>query len=172
MLRAMPSADREPPCVIDIEASGFGRDSYPIEVGFVLPNGRGVCTLVRPPPQWTHWDPAAERLHGISRATALRHGRDPRVVAQLLNDQLHGLTVYCDGWAHDYAWLATLFEAAGASPQFRLEHHGVLLDEQQAQALDPVRAQVRRELQLTRHRASGDARALQLALWRLRRVAA
>ena len=24
------------PCVIDVEASGFGRGSYPIEIGFVL----------------------------------------------------------------------------------------------------------------------------------------
>lgn len=168
MLRAMPSADREPPCVIDIEASGFGRDSYPIEVGFVLPTGRGVCTLVRPPPQWTHWDPAAERLHGIARATALRHGRDPDVVADLLNGHLDGRTVYCDGWAHDYAWLAALFEAAGRTPRFRLEHLRTLLDERKAQALPAARAQVLAELGLARHRASSDARVLQLALWRVR----
>jgi hypothetical protein len=36
--------------VIDVEASGFGRGSYPIEVGFVLPDGEAVCTLVRPRP--------------------------------------------------------------------------------------------------------------------------
>lgn len=167
MLRTMPNADREPPCVIDIEASGFGRDSYPIEVGFVLPNGRGVCTLVRPPPPWTHWDPAAERVHGIARATALRHGRDPDVVADLLNEHLGGRIVYCDGWAHDYAWLATLFEAAGRTPRFRLEHLRTLIDERQAQALPAARAQVLAELGLARHRASSDARVLQLALWRV-----
>ena len=27
------------PAVLDIEASGFGRDSFPVEVGFVLPDG-------------------------------------------------------------------------------------------------------------------------------------
>jgi DNA polymerase III epsilon subunit-like protein len=164
----MPAAtDAEAPCVIDIEASGFGRDSYPIEVGFVLPSGRGVCTLVRPPPQWTHWDAQAERVHGISRATAMRHGRDPEVVADLLNDHLDGRTVYCDGWAHDYPWLAALFDVAGRTPRFRLEHLRALLDDEQARALAATRAQVAAELRLARHRASSDARTLQLALWRL-----
>ncbi len=171
MLRAMPPP-AEPPCVIDVEASGFGRDSYPIEVGFVLPNGRGICTLVRPPPQWTHWDPAAERVHGIARATALRHGRDPDVVADLLNEHLDCRTVYCDGWAHDYTWLAALFDVAGRTPRFRLEHLRALLDDRQAQALPAVRAAVAAELGLARHRASGDARALQLALCRLREAPA
>jgi hypothetical protein len=166
----MPSTvGDDPPCVIDIEASGFGRDSYPIEVGFVLPSGRGVCTLVRPPAQWAHWDPAAERVHGITRAMAVRHGRDPAVVADLLNEHLGGRTVYCDGWAHDYPWLAALFEVAQRTPRFRLEHLRALLDDGQAQALQAVRAQVLAELGLTRHRASSDARVLQLALCRVRR---
>ena len=32
----------EAPAVLDIEASGFGRGSYPIEVGFVLANGEAL----------------------------------------------------------------------------------------------------------------------------------
>ena len=56
-----------PPCVIDIEASGFGRSSYPIEVGYVLPDGRARCMLVRPAEGWTHWDEAAAQVHGITR---------------------------------------------------------------------------------------------------------
>lgn len=35
------------PCVLDIEASSFGRASNPIEVGDVLPNSRAACLLVR-----------------------------------------------------------------------------------------------------------------------------
>jgi hypothetical protein len=38
----------------------------------------------------------------------LRHGRAVAEVAQTLNDDLTGRTVYCDGWAHDYAWLGAL----------------------------------------------------------------
>ena len=85
------------PGVLDIEASGFGRGSFPIEIGFVLPDGESFCTLIRPAPGWTHWDPAAERLHRISQATARSHGRDAREVSLLLNERLHGLTLYCDG---------------------------------------------------------------------------
>lgn len=153
--------------VMDIEASGFGRGSYPIEVGYVLPDGRAWCTLVKPLPHWTHWDPAAEALHHIARPTLLRHGRTPAEVAQQLNQALAGLTVYCDGWAHDYAWLGALFDAADQTPRFRLESAARLLSDQALPQLAPAMQQARRALQLERHRASTDARVLQQALQQL-----
>ena len=155
------------PCVIDIEASGFGRTSYPIEVGYVLPDGRAACMLIRPAPGWNHWDIAAERLHGITRATLAAHGRDALEVARALNRDLAGLTVYCDGWAHDYSWLAALFEEANMSPSFKLESVGALLDEAHLNQLDAARRDAVAELGLKRHRASNDARALQRALSRV-----
>ncbi|MEF7612729.1 hypothetical protein V4F39_02325 [Aquincola sp. MAHUQ-54] len=161
----------EAPCVLDVEASGFGRHSYPVEVGVALPDGRALCTLVRPQPEWTHWDDAAQHLHGISRETALLHGRSARAVAELLNTELEGRTVYTDAWAHDYVWLATLFEAAGLRPRFRLEHLRMLLDEAQTSSFDDARRAASEELRVTRHRASNDARTLQLAVMRLRQNA-
>jgi hypothetical protein len=155
------------PCVLDIEASGFGRHSYPIEVGYVLPDGRARCTLIRPEGPWTHWDPAAEQVHQIARDTLLKHGRPAPEVAAMLNHDLAGLTVYCDGWAHDYAWLAALFEAAECAPHFRLESVAALLDEVRLNALAGALQQARRALGLARHRASNDARALQTALAQL-----
>src|ERR1700712_1256895 len=92
----------ELPAVLDIEASGFGRDSYPVEVGFVLPDGQTYCTLIKPAAGWTHWDPAAEKVHRIPLQTVVTHGRDVLEVATQLNHRLRGLTIYCDGWAHDY----------------------------------------------------------------------
>lgn len=163
----MPDTPRLSPCVLDIEASGFGRGSYPIEIGWVLPDGRARCTLVRPAPHWTHWDPAAERMHCISRDTLHTHGRTPADVAARLNDDLGGLTVYCDGWAHDYPWLAALFDEAGRVPQFRLEPAARLLDDAHLARLPDARADALAELGVQRHRASNDARALQLALDRL-----
>jgi len=160
------------PCVIDVEASGFGRGSYPIEVGFVMPDGEAVCTLVRPPAHWTHWDGRAERLHGLSRELLEQRGRDPEEVARLLNDRLRGCTVYCDGWAHDYTWLAMLFNEAGMHPAFTLRHLHELIGEEDAPRWDHTCAEVRSHLQLTRHRASSDARVLQLALGQLREPAA
>jgi DNA polymerase III epsilon subunit-like protein len=156
-----------PPCVLDIEASGFGRRSYPIEVGYVLPDGRAACMLVRPPIEWTHWDDAAERVHGITRGVLAAHGRAPRDVALVLNHDLAGLTVYCDGWAHDYRWLGALFEEAGLTPAFKLESVGALLDESALSRLDQARRDVVAEMGLSRHRASNDARALQRALVRV-----
>ncbi len=38
------------PTVIDVEASGFGAGSYPIEVGVAFPDGRSWCCLIRPEP--------------------------------------------------------------------------------------------------------------------------
>lgn len=152
------------PCVMDIEASGFGRASYPIEVGYVLPDGRAACMLVRPVAGWTHWDDGAERLHGITRSILAAHGRDAVDVARSLNHDLAGLTVYCDGWAHDYSWLAALFEEAGLSPAFKLESVGALLEEAELHRLDAARRDVVAQLGLKRHRASNDARILQRAL--------
>jgi hypothetical protein len=155
------------PCVIDIEASGFGHRSYPIEVGYVLPDGRARCSLIRPAADWTHWDAAAAQLHGIDRQALTAHGKAPREVALALNADLAGLIAYCDGWAHDYAWLATLFEAAGLQPHFKLETVNRLLDEQQLSRLDAARHAALAELGFTRHRASNDAKVLQLALTRV-----
>jgi hypothetical protein len=156
-----------PPAVIDIEASGFGPRSYPIEVGYVLMDGRARCTLVRPPLHWTHWDNSAEKVHGISRGTLLQHGREVSQVAGWLNDDLAGQTVYCDGWAHDYAWLARLFDEAGCAPRFKLESVARLLDDTRLARLDAARREAVAELGLARHRASNDARALQKALGRV-----
>ena len=170
-----PSADRAPatdsdpthvslPCVLDIEASGFGRGSYPIEIGFVLPDGTAYCTLIMPDQSWTHWDGDAERMHGISRSLLRRHGRSASEVATELNHRLAGRTVYCDNWAHDYAWLARLFESAATNPSFKLRHLRELMSENAAERFDEAREIVARNLQLRRHRASSDARVLQLSV--------
>jgi DNA polymerase III epsilon subunit-like protein len=157
----------QPHCVIDIEASGFGARSYPIEVGFVRADGRAFCTLVRPQPHWTHWDAAAQKVHGITRETLLRHGRAVAEVVQRLDDDLAGLTVYCDGWAHDFPWLAALYEEVERSPSFRLQSVNMLLDEPLREKLPQARREALAALGLSRHRASSDARALQWALQRL-----
>jgi hypothetical protein len=168
-----PARDAAPrdealPCVIDIEASGFGRGSYPIEIGFVMPDGSACCMLVQPAREWTHWDSEAERIHGISRTLLESHGRGVAEVARELNRRLAGRDVYCDNWAHDYAWLARLFESAHLTPAFRLRHLRELLSEAAAARFDADRDAVRRSLHLRRHRASGDARVLQLSVARAR----
>ena len=156
------------PTVLDVEASGFGRNSYPIEIGFVLPNGHAYCTLIRPEAHWTHWDAQAEATHHIPRALLVQRGLAVPEVARTINAQLAGQTVYSDGWANDYSWLGALFDAAEMSPAFKLENLRALLDDHQADQWHTIKEQVSNERGVQRHRASADARLLQLTLLRLR----
>ena len=165
---AVRPGSRLVPTVIDIEASGFGRGSYPIEIGFVLPDGRGDCMLVRPMPQWLHWDPAAESLHHISRDLLMRHGQPIEAVIDRLETQLRGRTVYSDGWGNDYTWLSTLYEAVDRRPGFRLDSLQKLLSEDELGHWDTTKAEVFRNAAQARHRASADARLLQSTVMRVR----
>ena len=157
-----------PPPILDIEASGFGFGSYPIEVGIVMPDDRAWCTLVRPEPDWQHWDPDAAAMHHITREHLQRHGRPAVDVANTLNDWLNGQVVYSDAWAHDYTWLNRLFDAAGLRPHFKLDNLRGLLSESEAASWHGVKSQVATGMTLPRHRASSDARLLQSTLLLLR----
>lgn len=156
------------PPIIDVEASGFGATSYPIEVGLVLPNGQSYCALIRPAPDWKHWDASAEAVHQVTRDALLSHGHSPVQVAWEVNQRLRGLTVYCDSWYHDFNWLSRLFDAADAAPAFRLEDLRTLLNQDEAERWHATKNEVLAELNLTRHRASNDARVLQLTLQRIK----
>ncbi len=149
------------PMFIDVEASGMGRGSYPIEVGFVDESGRGTCSLIRPFADWTHWDEKAEQLHGITRTTLEHHGRPAVQVAMGLNRRLAGRTLYSDGWGMDQSWIGLLFERCELVPMFRLESLRTLLSEPQASAWGAAKDQVIAETGTQRHRASNDARVLQ-----------
>ncbi|MBI1397593.1 MAG: hypothetical protein GC151_16590 [Betaproteobacteria bacterium] len=150
-----------PPVVIDVEASGFGRGSYPIEVGVAMPECRTHCFLIRPLPEWTHWDPSAEAVHGISRATLVKHGRPVDEVADELNDLLAGRVAYSDAWGHDTSWVALLFEDASRTQAFRIEPLRGLLTDSELNGWHAARASVQRALGVSRHRASLDALVLQ-----------
>ena len=154
----------ELPAIIDVEASGFGRGSYPIEVGFVLPDGSSYCTLIRPEADWQHWDAEAERIHGLDRSVLQVHGRPVDEVCRQINARLHGQVIYSDGWAHDYSWLGRLFDAADSFPAFRLKDLRELLGDCEQSIWHMTRDELQARLQLRRHRASTDARILQETL--------
>jgi hypothetical protein len=156
------------PIILDVEASGFGRSGYPIEVGYAHSNGQMFCTLIQPEVHWTHWDPQAERVHHISHDILLSKGRPVVDVANLLNQGLAGEIVYSDGWCHDYSWLGRLFDAADMTPRFKLENLRALLSEEEADRWHVVKDQVTQERGPQRHRASADARLIQLTLQRLK----
>ena len=157
-----------PPAILDIEASGFGLGSYPIEIGLILGDGRSWCSLVRPEPAWQHWDPNAATVHGITREQLSSHGRGAIEVARTLNDWLRGQHVYSDAWAHDYTWLNKLYDAADMTPSFRLDNLRVLLTDDEAARWHQLKMAVASRASLTRHRASSDARLLQMTLQAMR----
>lgn len=156
------------PAILDIEASGFGGDSYPIEVGVVLPDGRKYCSLIAPLDDWTHWDAQAASVHGISRAMLAAHGRSPRAVAEELNALVGGGTVYSDGWVVDGPWLVKLYFAARLEPCFRFSALEMILDERQMQDWHAAKQSVLEDYSDKRHRASFDAFVVQETWWRTR----
>ena len=160
------------PIVIDVEASGFGRGSYPIEVGVALPDGSRHCYLITPARQWKSWDDAAEKVHGISREVLLTYGRPLQDVAWRLNELLRHKTAYSDAWSFDLSWLGKLYDAANMQQTFRLADIGSLIDEEQRERWHGVKLQVISDMGLRRHRASGDALILQETWRRLRQKAA
>lgn len=154
------------PIIIDVEASGFGRGSYPIEVGVALADGSRHCYLIAPAPAWRHWDQRAENVHGIDRAALLTHGRPVQDVAWRLNELLQRQTVYTDAWAYDMSWLGKLYDAANRFQTFRIADIAELMDEKQLERWHVTKDAVIESLGVERrHRASVDARILQ-ETWR------
>lgn len=149
------------PLIIDVEASGFGRGSYPIEVGVALSDSRTHCRIIRPEPDWQHWDCSAEKLHGIARQVLIQHGCAVREVAQWLNDCLAGERVYSDAWGNDSSWLALLFDCAGVRQRFRLQPLYSLLSDSQISHWHNTKHAIVDRSGFTRHRASHDAFILQ-----------
>jgi DNA polymerase III epsilon subunit-like protein len=149
------------PAIIDIEASGFGRNSYPIEVGIVLPDQKSFCNIIRPADEWTYWDDSAEAVHGITRELLLKKGKPPHEVADKLNQLLQGTKIYTDAWSHDISWIGKLYDLTDIPQLFSLDSLRSLMTEQQAALWHPTKEQVISELHLVRHRASTDALILQ-----------
>jgi len=160
------------PAILDIEASGFGAGSYPIEIGYVAGDGSSDCTLIRPAPGWEHGDPGAAAMHGISREVLASHGRDAKEVARELNQRLDGKVLYSDGWANDFVWLSKLYDEAGMTARFRLENLRSLLNDAEAARWHETKDSVAADLHSNRHRASTDAQVLQRAVMRVKQMQA
>lgn len=147
---------------VDIEASGLGPASYPIEIGLALSTGGPPdARLVRPAAHWTFWDPDAERLHGISRETLLEHGTPLTEVAAWLRDRLDGVPVYLEH-AEDFGWLQTLLAVAGSDWRPAMHQAKPLIEAQALRrnhTLAQLRAAVwqRHAAHNPRHRAGPDA---------------
>jgi len=147
----------EPPIIIDVEASGFGGSSYPIEVGIALDDDTKYCSLILPAPEWAHWDSDAEKVHRIARDILETYGKPLEEVAAHLNRLLEGKTLYTDGWVVDKPWLTTLFAEAGMEMKFQVSPLEMILNERQMERWHETKDRILAEVQKHRHRASFDA---------------
>jgi hypothetical protein len=168
---------------LDFEASSLSDKSYPIEVAWSASGGSIESYLISPAgiEKWTDWDPASEKVHGISRSDLVAHGLDPRVVCDRMSDQLSGKTMYTDAPRLDGAWLASLFSASGREkPGFELRH----IDDLIVQMICPdlagrtqglikieILKQEARRQNPRRHRAAWDVEYL-IKLWEMARFQA
>jgi hypothetical protein len=151
----------EYPYIIDIEASGLGAGSYPIEIGLALGPDQRYCSLIRPTQDWSHWDEEAEKVHQIKRETLLSVGRPVTEIALELNQLLSGRVVYSDAWGVDNPWVIELFAAARIHQEFTVSALEMILSEAQIDMWRQTRDEVVKELGLRRHRASNDSWILQ-----------
>jgi len=107
------------PVFYDCEASCIG--GLPIEIGWAFIDKSGELQseshLVKPP---LHWDPDAEKLHGISLEQLYVQGRPPFEVARRMNQVLAGRELFSDGPADDERWLRIIFDEAGLDPAFTI----------------------------------------------------
>mgnify|MGYP003632353500 FL=1 len=145
------------PIFIDFEASSLDLlSSYPIEVGICLPNSETRSWLIKPHILWKDWSEKAARIHGIAQTTLQEEGQEISDVIAELNSVITG-TVYCDAWAFDSFWLHRLFKAGKCNPNFELDSITSILDSEQIDQWQDVRAGVIDDLKLARHRAANDA---------------
>ena len=159
------------PIILDIEASGFGAGSYPIEIGLALTDGGKHSWLIKPLAHWQHWREQAQALHGISRERLCAEGLAPATVADQLNEVIGPATAYTDAWGFDSTWLSRLFHDAGRRQVFRLEAVVALLTEDELERWQESRDLIIEHSGLARHRAGNDATIIQQTLMRVRAAA-
>ena len=151
----------ENPIILDIEASGFGGMSYPIEVGVALDDDTKYCSLILPAPEWDHWDNDAEKVHRIARDILETYGKPVQEVAENLNKLLEGKTLYTDGWVVDKPWLTTLFHKAHMHMDFSVSPLEMILSDQQMERWHDTKDRLLAGIVKHRHRASFDAWIIQ-----------
>lgn len=142
---------------IDLEASGLGAASWPIEVGWCFPGSEPEAFLIAPAENWLDeaWDEQAEALHGVSQKTLQKKGEPINDVCRHLNKALAGADVFSDAPDWDAFWLYRLFSASDEKQGFPLKDFGELLREFSP---EKVSAAISSASQTTphRHRARED----------------
>jgi len=98
---------------LDFEASSLSDQSYPVEVAWVFQDGRSESHLIRPAPEWTDWDEAAEAIHGLTREMLAEKGEAHDRVAARMVEALSGHDLFASAPSWDGKWLSVLLRGAG-----------------------------------------------------------
>jgi hypothetical protein len=104
------------------------------------------------------WDPASERIHGISQEQLFLEGHSIPKVLQDLEGVTKGLVLVSDAAGPDYFWMRTLCSAGGRS-SYQIESLAQLIALFDQAKLSAAVAEGRRRYPPT-HRAGRDARSL------------
>lgn len=139
---------------IDLEASGLGAESYPIEVAWKNDTtGERDSFLINPESAegWHYWDEYAEEMHGLDREELCHKGLDIKEACERLNLKLAGKTLVSDAYQFDLFWLKRLFSATGLQPSFRLAGLERFLSKEQL-----IQFGFLAKAQFRRHRAMND----------------
>lgn len=141
--------------VIDFEASGLSKQSYPIEVG--LTNGEiEYSALIKPMDHWRHWDYSAQAIHHIGRPNLVSDGKNAAVVASELLGLIGSDLVQWDGF-----WLNVLLSDNSQSKIFQLLDIKDLLDDFNVlEVYLKIKETMEKSGDYTLHRALDDARII------------
>jgi hypothetical protein len=153
---------------LDIEASSFSLESYPIQIAWGSPNGNIECHLINPKhiDGWKDWSQQAQSVHRLNIETLIENGQHPREVAERINQCLEGHEVWSDAPVLDTFWLGALFEAVEFAPKFQLYDATKLFERSVLDCAMPQRALAdayriaAERTQGRRHSADGDVEYL------------
>ena len=158
------------PIFIDVEASSFSGNSYPIEIAWNNPDAVIENHLINPYciKEWIDWDPASQAVHGLNRNYLSNHGEDPFIVAKRMNDFLSGVDVYSDAAEYDVFWIDQLFKATGLERKFPVRDFFSLLPDEVTNGyymsshsiLSDYQIKARKRSGVAAHRASHDVKYL------------
>lgn len=114
--------NRDEIVMIDVEASSFSKDSYPIEIAWVSLSNEEDSFLIKTNEveEWTDWSSESEKVHGIDRQQLDMSGISIYEAAQRLNSQLNGCIVLSDCADSDSFWIDKLFSASSTTREFIL----------------------------------------------------
>lgn len=151
--------------IIDIEASGLHRLSYPLEIAAAV-DGQTRSWLIKPQPSWRHWDVFAEALHGLPRDLLEQEGLPARQVAIELSEfvaQTDDAVLYSDACAWDASWINRLYRSVNLPRGFSLGSIYDLLDERQTDDFHQEKLRIVERNRFRPHRAAVDVEIMRQA---------